>query len=485
MRKCILVCCFFLATIKAFGQQFALYNTGTLYDSFENPSQRAFIPDTTKQFAFNFLIPNLDANFLLSGHGQRALITRAFHSYYNTANLVTGAGNYNHLKANANDYLFMLKAFTSENGDQEMGIAFNTRIEGRGIATDESISFFNGFNKFPQNFYANIFNDNYQLQAYHQLSFTYREQIDRRLSVGFKLSALAGIYYNQLNITQSSVTFNRAAEQARLSLGGTYRASSQKGESNFEKAFPLLINPGAAFSLGVTYFDENGFKWQGNIKNVGFISWNSKSYTNTFSGSSLISGFSSPQRETAIEHGVDSISQGGQSRHSFITPTNGLLELSVNRTYWLSEDGNVKFSPTLIASKELSYNGFTAALDAPVQFGKHSVALTSTYDELKLFNIGLQYMKKSDNAEFFIGSERLFATGSFISEAIKSGQGAQTQNKTPLKAFTGMDFYIGASFKFGPLIERRMNSSGIGPEGDGGFFSKIWHGIFGKPDPNY
>ncbi|NNU33050.1 hypothetical protein HK413_00490 [Mucilaginibacter sp. S1162] len=47
-----------------------------------------------------------------------------------------------------------------------------------------------------------------------------------------------------------------------------------------------------------------------------------------------------------------------------------------------------------------------------------------------------------------------------------------------------MDFYIGVSFKFGSLIERRLNSSSI-PDGDKGFVGKIWDSIFGKKDPNY
>ncbi|GAA4085906.1 hypothetical protein GCM10022392_03520 [Mucilaginibacter panaciglaebae] len=457
-----------------------------MYDSFENPSQRAFIPDTSKQIAFNFFIPNLNANFFVAGNGQQALKTRAFHSYYNTANLVTGQGAYNHLNANFNDYTIMLKVFTSENGDQEMGLALNTRFEGRAIATDETISFFNGFTKFPQDVYANVFNSNYKSQVYHQLSFTYREQIDKRTAIGFKLSALAGIDYHQLNITQSSATFNKTADQARLALQGSYRANSNKDESNFDQIFPIFINPGASVSFGLTYFDESGFKWQGNIKNLGFIHWGSKSNTNTFNGSALINNFSSADRESIIEHSIDSLTQGGQRKHGFITPTNGLLELSINRTYWLDDEGHIKFTPTLIGSKELFYNGFTAALVAPIQLGKHNLALTSSYNELKLFNLGFQYMKKSDDAEFFIGSERLFATGSFLNAAFKSGsQGTMSQAKTPPTAFTGMDFYIGASLKFGPLIERKMNSSGIAPAGDKGFFGKLWDGLFGKSDPNY
>lgn len=486
MRKCLLVCFFLFATIKAFGQQFALYNTGTLYDSFENPSQRAFVPDTSRQFAFNFFIPNFNANLWVTGNGQEALKTRAFHSYYNTANLTTGQGAYNHLNINANAYSFMFKVFTSENGDQEMGVSLNTRIEGRGIATDETIAFFNGFTQFPENAYANVFNSNYKFQAYHQMSFTYREQVDKRLAVGFKISALAGIQYTELNINHSNVTFNKGADQARLGIDGSFRSSNHSGESELNTVFPIFVNPGASISLGATYFDESGFKWQGNIKNLGFISWASKSRTNSFEGTALINNFSSADREKFIKNSIDSVSHAGQRIHGFVTPTNGLLELSINRTWWFDDEGDVKFTPTLIASKELFYNGFTAALVAPVQLGSHNLALTTSYNELKLLNLGFQYMRKTDNAEFFIGSERLFPTTSLISYAVKNNNGEQKQIKTPAHSFTGMDFYIGASFKFGRLVERRMNSSGVGPaREEKGFFGKIWDGLFAKSDPNY
>ncbi|MGZ3820601.1 MAG: DUF5723 family protein, partial [Mucilaginibacter sp.] len=67
MKKILLIFCLFLFAVKGFSQQFSQYNSGTLYDSFENPSQRSFVPDTSKMFAFNFLVPNFDANFYLKG----------------------------------------------------------------------------------------------------------------------------------------------------------------------------------------------------------------------------------------------------------------------------------------------------------------------------------------------------------------------------------------------------------------------------------
>lgn len=483
MKKGLFVWCFFLITVKVFGQQFSQYNTGSLYDSFENPAQRAFIPDTTKQFAFNFFIPNFSANLFVAGNGQEALKTRLFSSYYNTANLVTGQNGYNRMNANLNYYAVMFKVFASENGDQEVGFSFNTKAEMRGFFTDESVALFNGFTNFPANSYANVFNDNLYYQAYHQISFTYREQVTRQFAFGIKLSALSGLTYRKVGIDKSNITFDKANDSAKLSLQGTHYVNGTSGESNAQKILPTFKNPGAAISIGTSYIDESGYKWQGNVKDLGFIHWNSGSTISTFEGSKTIPGFSTSDREKNITGQLDSLTSDSQTKKGFNSYINGLLELSINKSYWLDDNEVFKFSPTLIASKELFYNGFTAAFVAPVLFGKYSLTLTSSYNELKLFNLGGQFMVKSDNSEFFIGSERAFRTGALIGDAAKGSTNQQTQTKINQAAFSGMDFFIGVSYKFGPLIERRLNSSSV-PSGDKGFIGKIWENLFHK-DKNY
>ncbi|MDB5004866.1 MAG: hypothetical protein JWQ34_3091 [Mucilaginibacter sp.] len=483
MKKTLFFWCFFLITVKVFGQQFSQYNTGSLYDSFENPAQRAFIPDTTKQFAFNFFIPTFSANLFIAGNAQEALKTRLFSSYYNTANLVTGQAGYNRMNVNLNYYSVMFKVFASENGDQEVGFSVNTKAEMRGFFTDESVALFNGFTNFPANSYPNVFNDNFYYQAYHQISFTYREQVTKRFAFGLKLSALSGLTYRKTSIYKSSITFDKANDAATLSLQGTNYSNGTTGESDAQKALPTFKNPGAAISIGTSYIDESGYKWQGNVKDLGFIHWNSSSLISSFEGSKTITGFSTNDREKNITGRLDSLTSSSQKTTGFNSYINGLLELSINKSYWLDDNEVFKFSPTLIASKELFYNGFTAALVAPVLFGKYSVTLTSSYNDLKLFNLGGQFMIKSDNSEFFIGSERAFRTGALIGDAAKGSTNQQTQTKITQSAFSGMDFFIGVSYKFGSLIERRLNSSSI-PNGDKGFIGRIWENLFNK-DKNY
>lgn len=480
MKKILFVCCFFLVTVNVFGQQFSQYNTGSLYESFENPSQRAFIPDTTKQFAFNFLVPNFSANLYVTGNIQVPLKSREFSGYYNTAGLQIDKGQYNHLNLNANAYLVMAKMFASPNGNQEIGFFVNTKAELRGLATDETVALYNGAVNFPNNTYNNIFNDNAFYQAYYQVGFTYREQVTNRFAFGIKLSALSGITYRKYTIDQSSITFDKPNDAATLALRGTAFMNGNAGQS----ALPTFLNPGASISIGTSYLDEGGYKWQGNIKDVGIIHWNNNSTINSFDGSALLTGLTTPSRESNINKQADQITSGNKARSGFNSKTNGLIELSVNKSYWLDYDQEIKFSPTLIASKEMFYSGFTGALVAPVQFDRYIISLTSSYNDMKLFNLGGQFMVKGNNSEFFIGSERLFQTGSLFVDNLRSDKAVNsTQYITSHGAFSGMDFFIGASFKFGSIIESRMNESSI-PNGDKGFIGKIWEKLFNK-DKNY
>ena len=148
MKKILLVCCLLLFTAKLFAQQFSQYNTGTLYDSFENPSQRAFIPDTSKKFAFNFFVPNFNGNFFLSGNGQASLKTRAFTGKFDNTLLTVNKGRLNQAYADGNAYFIMFKIFTSLNGDQEIGFSAQTKAEGKGLFTDETIGLLNGTSGF-------------------------------------------------------------------------------------------------------------------------------------------------------------------------------------------------------------------------------------------------------------------------------------------------------------------------------------------------
>ncbi len=471
MKNILLIFCVLLLTAaKGFSQQFSQYNTGTLYDSFENPSQRAFVPDTSKKYAFNFLIPNLDVNFFLKGDAQATLVSRTFGGYYNNAALQIGNGKYNTMNANASVYSLMFKMFGSLNGDSEIGFFTETKAEGRGSISDETIALFNGTNSFPNNTYDNVFNDHYLYQVYNSIGLSYREKLSKKVAIGFKLSGLLGVDYNKLNIYESHISFDKTNNSAIVSLRGKYYLSQGPGNLDSRSFLPNVRSPGLAVNIGTSYRTEDGITLQANIKDWGFIHWYVNSSTTNFNGTTNIEGLSGKRREDSILSNVRKLVTAGKQNGSFTAPTDGKFELSVTKSYYLDDDKFFKYSPTLIASKELLYNGFTGALVNHFQYQNYHASLITSYDNLNLFNFGLQFMVKSYNYEFFIGSERLLQTAGLAS-AIHS-----PASYSP-GSFAGADFFLGFSLKFGPVVEHPMNASTI-PNGERGFIGRLYNRLF-------
>jgi len=468
MRKVLLISCLLLITTKLFAQQFSQYNTGTLYDSFENPSQRSFIPDSSRQYASNFLFPNIDASFYLTGDAQQTLKTRLIDYHYQNSALQIGNGNkFNYVNVNANAYTVMFKIFTSLNGDAELGFFSQTKLEGSGAFTDESIALLNGSDGFKDGTYNNILNSNYHDQVYNVYGTSYREQITKQFAFGIKFGYVSGISTQNVKIDQSSVFFDKTADTAALTLQGTNRKTASVN-------FNPLRNPGLDVSIGTTYKTQDAFIIQANVKDLGFIHWNTGAETFDFDNEQSIYDLTSPAREDNVFTVYKHIIVQGKTVQSFTTPLDGRGELSASKLFWVDDDYTVKYSPTLIASKELFYNGFTAALVNPVQYRNYTVSVTTSYNDMRLFDFGGQFMIKSPNAEFFIGSDRIFQSGRmFVASVLKN------QNQVnEMGSFTGSSLFIGFSLKFGQVIEHPMNASTI-PMGDQkGFLGRLWDKVF-------
>jgi hypothetical protein len=475
MKNFLLVLFFLLFSAKIFAQQFSQYNTGTLYDAFENPSQRAFIPDTSKKFASNFFIPSFNLNFFLSGDAQATLKTRAFLYNYNNSDLKIGQGDrFNRINENANVYILMLRMFSSLNGDEEMGFSWQLKSDGKGVLTDESIAAFNGPGSFKDGqLYSNIFNSRYYYQTYHQISFTYREKFNKQFSFGVKLSALLGVQYQKLNITGSEAEFNKITDSAVVALRGTYYSGFVPGHFVARDYLPSLRSPGASISIGTTYRTEDSFILQGNIKDLGFIHWSSRSDVYNFDNTTIIGGLATPNREDSIYNKLTPLIHNNGIRGSFTTPIDGVAELSVNKSFWIDDDHIFKYSPTAVISKELFYEGFVGALVNPFQYQKYVATLTTTYDDLKTFNLGLQLMMKTPNWEFYIGSDKLTHTVSLASEVFNKN----APNISANGGYTGANLFLGFTMKFGPIVEHPMNASTI-PTGEKGFLGRLWGRLF-------
>jgi Family of unknown function (DUF5723) len=470
MKKILLIFCFFLLAARAFSQQFSQINTGTVYDSFENPSQRSFIPDTSKKYAFNFLIPNLNASFDLTGDAQSSLINRMFGGKYNNSDLQIGNNKYNNVNINASVYALMFKMFGSVTGDTEFGFFAESKADGRGTFSDESIAVFNGSQAFSNNIYDNVFNDHYSYEVYNSIGISYRERLTKKFAIGFKLSALLGIDYSKLDIYESHVTFDNTNDAATFSVRGKYYLSNGPGNIDSRSFLPTTRSPGAQISIGTSYITDDHITIQGNIKDLGFIHWYNQSTVADFDATETATGISTTKRESNIGGAIRSILKNNQELGSFTTATDGRFELSATKSYWLDDDMSIKYSPTAIVSKELFYNGTTGALVNRFQYQNYNASLTASYDNMNLFNLGLQFMIKSYNGEFFIGTDKLMQT---VALAGATSNYASYTNGS----FTGASFFLGFSYKFGPVVEHNMNSS-VMNTGERGFLGRLYNRLF-------
>ncbi len=467
----ILILCFF--TTQVFAQRFAQYYTNTLYDSFENPSQKVFTPDSSRMFAFNFLFPNLSINAYITGNAQPTIKQGIFLGKSTTPNLMYGQNSANHLYTVDNVYIGMFKIYTSLKGDQEIGFSWQTKGEGNTRFTDETVGLFNGNSSFTNTNYHDVANDNYWYQGYHQLSITYRETLNNQFSVGLKLSALSGIVHEDASITHSDITFDKPNNQLFLTLAGHNRTTYDPGTFSAANFIPDFRSPGLSFSLGVGQHTDGGINLQYNLKDLGFIRWSASSNVHNFNNTETVTGVSSTGSSGNLYDVALKILTDRGTKKSFITPTDGRFEISASKTFALNDDGSYKYIPIFIASKQLFYNGLTGVFTNNIQYHNLMIGVTQTIDNTG-YNLGGQLMIKSPNFEFFIGSEQLLHDYSVLRDLKKDN--AEINRAS---ASMGAGFYMGFSVKFGHEIETHANTSHISTGDDeGGLIKRLLHGVF-------
>ncbi|RYY36595.1 MAG: hypothetical protein EOP46_05860 [Sphingobacteriaceae bacterium] len=470
MKKFILIILFISFSASIYAQSFSQYNTETLFDSFENPSQRSFIRDSSNMYASNFFLPNFSSDAFLRGNAQKSLRTRLFEARYDNGDLEIGKGKNNHINANISAYLFMFKIYSSLKGDQELGFSVKYKAEGRGLVTDETIALFNGGANFNSQQYDNLINSKGDYQNYYQVGFSYREKVSKKVALGAKLNFLMGIQHQNINIHESHIAFDPTGDNADVALRASYYKSYFPGGRDVMNFNPSLRNPGASVSFGGSYKTETGLMWQANVKDLGFIRWSKQSQRIVINDVKQFTGLRTPNREELVRKTAEEfLNTGTIYEGSYTTPTNGLAELSVAKKFWFNYDRTLRYLPTLVLQKELFYQGFTGALVNHVQYNNFVVTLTTSYNDLHMLNVGGQFMYKTPNAEVYLGSERLFPTARLLRQ--------QTGYRGD---YLGGDFFLGVSFKFGPPIESPLNASRIPMGEEKGFLGRFFDKIFGK-----
>ncbi|MEJ7558899.1 MAG: DUF5723 family protein [Pedobacter sp.] len=463
----ILVLCFSFGRVDA--QQFGLFNTNTMFDGFENPAQKTFQLDYSKQFSSNFLLPTFGVTGSNKGNNDfiRKLVGEGI---YSTNNIALGANQFNRISVSSNIYLATLRIFHSYKYQKEIGLSWQVRSEGWADLTNETLAIFDSFRRFEQNGLTNIdgaFNSKGLAQSYHQFSWSYRENYDKQLAFGAKLSFLSGINYNKLDITESSFSQPGVGENIEVKLNGTYRASFLIGDE-FERndLNPSFKNPGFSITLGTAYTAKNGTFVMANLKDLGVIRWGKTSAVTSFNH--IIPVELGPNTTSKdVENQITDAVLQDSTRKAFYAPTNAKVDFLISKTFGF-------YTPSIILSKNLFYRGGDVAWVNKFDYNDFSLSAVPNYNIDGLMLFGMQGMYKTPNFEIYLGSDNLFKT-------ISQYNSITAQDATIGSGYNSASFYMGVGIKFGRIVEHPQNSSTMpGINGnESSFFGRIFN-IFSR-----
>jgi hypothetical protein len=452
-----------LSAITANAQQFSLYNSRTLYDSFENPSQRAYQVDTSRRIAFNFFIPTISFNTTFSGPAESSFKTLLYNGLFNGRDLVLGQNRKNILTLNSNNYIAMLRILKSVKNYQEIGVSWQIRSDTRAEVTNEVFAVFDDYRLFDGNATNNLLNVNAYNQNYHQFSLAYRQNPTKRLAIGAKFSVLSGISYSNLQVSKSDVEIDELADIMEVSLAGSLRSSFKFNKFQNEMLKPNFKNPGLSVTASASYKLRDGWFIMGNLKDVGFIKWNKDSYQYDFdTGKIIIDQASNSTADDRLAESIEKNISSESENKSYLSALNGKAELLINKNF-----GN--YRPNLILSKSVYYKGGDIALVNNFHVKQYVFTGMANYNTNGFLQLGGQFMIKKPNIEFYAGSDHFLKTIEIFKNSIKN-------ESSYAGGYTGASFYMGFAVKFGKVLEHAANATqipGFTKNSNGGFLKRL------------
>ncbi|MFM6975997.1 MAG: DUF5723 family protein [Sphingobacteriaceae bacterium] len=453
MKKFALISCLLITLANAGLAQIALNNSRTLFDAFENPSQKAFYTDSSKKFAFNFGFPTLSLSGSVAGSGLAAVKSMLIDQVNNTTTLPLGENKYTRLALNTNIYLLSFRVFKRVRYEQEFGFSWQLRNDIWLKVSNESLAIFDSFTRFADGDYEDIFNNTASEQSYHQFGFSYRENYNKRVGIGAKISFLSGIAYHSGKISNTSLNINSLTNEFYASFTGRFKSTTD-GDSDAKILQPNLKNPGFALTASANFKFRKGWFILANVKDLGFIRWHKQSQVYNFQQSVYVdqanlgnAGTRLQDQLTAPFEGVSSTEDPNYKRKAFISPINTKIDFLVNKDYGA-------YQPNLMLSKNVWNAAGNITLVNNVIIKNHILSISPTYNFLNYADLGVQYQYKTPNCEFYIGSDQLFKTTQLINSSIKS-------DAELMKGAIGAGIYIGFSTKFGRYMEHPMNTTQI------------------------
>ena len=448
MKKIVLLIALFTSSKFCQAQLYSLNNSGTLYDSFENPVQITSTKDQSRKYAFNMLFPAIGNSVFFDGEANTAFKTMLFKQRINASGIGNiGEARMNNLYSISNNYLLMFKIFKSVKYKRELGFAFQLRSESNLNATNETYAILDNYGLFSKDNYDNILNGNGYSQTYSQSSITYRENYDKKWAFGGKLSLLNGIAYVKGDVSRTTLNIDRVNNIITQTIVGNGFSSFGTEIPNKKQLIPNFKNPGLSVNLGTSYTSPQGLYLSGHIKDLGFIKWNKNSSAFNFDETVKVFKANADNLSERIYDKFILMLAANQTSQSITTATNARVEFLASKTFDF-------YKPNLIVAKNVFERDGAIALINNFNLNIWNVSLNGIYDLRQGFNFGSQFMVKAPNVEFYVGSEKIFPTTRFVSGLSKSDPNIGTN---PTQA----DIYMGFSLKFGKMMQHFTNADEI------------------------
>lgn len=463
MKKLLLVLTLFISFSTSFAQQYALFGTKTMFDAFENPSQKSFTLDSSRRFSSNFFLPYFGVNGANKGDAESVVRRLIVDGVNDTRTLPLGTGNINHIYENSNVYVLTLRIFQSYKYQKEMGFAWQIRSDAQVDYPNESIAVFDSYTRFPQQTELNdIFNAKGYQQSYHQFSFTYRENYNKRLAFGVKASLLSGIIYNDLNISDSYLYVSPETNSLNIGLAGTYSSNfNDENKINRNTVIPTFKNPGLSIGFSTNYTTKKGLFLMANVKDLGFIWWRNNTHSTAVNTLKNIDNIAFNQANTNRE--IRDIFELSEQPDKFLALTNAKADIYISKNYGF-------YKPALAISKNLFYRGGDLAFVNTFRYNDLSGSITPLYNLNNVFMVGLQGKYQTPNFEIFMGTDNLISSASTASAVLKNDY---TIGSGP----NGASFYMGVGIKFGNVVNHPQFSDvmpGINDNEGGSFFKNLF-----------
>lgn len=443
-KSLLLILPFLLLSFSSFAQQYGLFNSGTLFDAFENPAQKHFQLDKSRKFSSNFFLPVFGIQALHKGSADEFIRSLVQSSTYRPALLKNGDGSLNRISEHSNIYLVAFKLYQNYKLNKEMGLSWQVRTDVSASYPSELIQVIDSYKTFANQTNRGLFNGTSMGQSYFQFSATYRQDIDKQLSFGLKASLLSGLTFNHLQIQDSNFSYDQTTGSLALGFSGRYDASFFYGDEVSRDDFTHLFrNPGLSLTAGFQYKTNSGYTVMGNIKDLGFIRWSKRGYSaNIF--------FQKQYIDEPIENVRQDIFDKLETQDQnigFSAPTNAKADVFITRSFG-------RYRPAFIFSKNLFYPGGDAAMVNTYSINEFSGSVIPAYSFTGAFMVGLQGMYKTPNFEVYMGSDNVVKT-------LSTAKAAYQSDPNQGKGYNGVSFYMGIGLKFGRLVQSPMNSDYI------------------------